>query len=151
MRRLAVITLTAARPRSWPFAAHAQQPTMPVVGLLLGGSPEADAFRVDAVRQGLRETGYVEDRNVAIEYRWAENCYDGLPALAADLVRRPVAVLAAIGNAAAIAAKGATATIPIVFEIGTDPVKLGLVAGLARPGGNLTGVLSWRRAGGKAA
>jgi putative ABC transport system substrate-binding protein len=122
------------------LAARAQQSARPAVGLLLGGSPEADAFRVDAIRQGLKETGYLEGHNVALEYRWAENRYDRLPALAADLVRRQVTVLAAIGNAASRVAKAATTTIPIVFEIGTDPVEFGLVTSLARPGGNLTGV-----------
>src|SRR5499433_3389779 len=143
LKRREFITLLGGAAATWSFTAHAQQRTMPVIGYLGPESPTAFASRVRAFRQGLGETGYAEGRHVAIEFRWAEGQHNRLPALAADLVGRQVAVIVAPGGApGALAAKSATTTIPIVFEMGADPVAIGLIGNMNRPGGNLTGVSS---------
>jgi putative ABC transport system substrate-binding protein len=140
MRRREFITLLGGATAAWPFAARAQQPAMPLIGYLDSRLPEAVANRLQGFRRGLKESGYLENENVAIAYRWAENQPDRLQELATDLVRRRVAAIVTAGPPSTFAAKAATSTIPILFLVSDDPVRLGLVTSLARPGGNLTGI-----------
>jgi len=137
-RREFILALGGAA--AWPLAGRAQQPTTPVIGFLSGRSPDDSVDLVEGLRGGLGQEGYVEGKNVAIEYRWAEGHFDRLPTLAADLVERRVVMIVAVTTPAALVAKGTTSRVPIVFVAGGDPVNLGLVTGLSRPGGNITGV-----------
>ena len=141
IRRRDLLAAAGSTAVAWPLAVRAQQPVMPVIGFLSTCSSDESAYLTAAFRRGLAETGHIEGKNLAVEYRWAEGQYGRLPVLAAELVHQPVAVLSAVGgDASALAAKSASSTIPIVFALGTDPVKLGLVTTYNRPGGNLTGV-----------